>query len=357
MNILQRYIAANLVRGWLLVLCVLAAVFGLIGFIQELDHTRFDYDALAVARYTLFTLPQQLLSLAPVIALLGSIVALANLDKSNELTIISCAGVSLRQMLVAIAAPTFLLMLLLWAAMEYLTPVLHQHGEQARHALRYRNDVRIPDGGVWSKNGQRYIHLGKMLKGNVPGDIDLYEFGDDGSLVLTLHARSAEVSSGRVWRFKDVREKRLVEGELVTRRVPELEISNLWAAAELPTLTLSSDSMTLSVLYGYGRYLASTGNSTTLYLSAFWQKVTLPLTVAAMVFLATPISTNLGSRRERNFGVSMGIGALVGILFYLSSQIVFALGQLLQLSIPLVSVSPALVIFACAGLLLRRVRW
>ena len=47
MSILQRYIAASLVRGWLMVFCVLGAVFGLIGFIQELDHTRFGYDALA----------------------------------------------------------------------------------------------------------------------------------------------------------------------------------------------------------------------------------------------------------------------------------------------------------------------
>lgn len=357
MSILQRYIAASLVRGWLLVLFVLGAVFGLIGFIQELGHTRFDYDALAVARYTLFTLPQQLLSLAPVIALLGSIVALASLDKFNELTIISCAGVTLRQMLIAIAIPTVLLMLFLWAGMEYLTPVLHQKAEQQRQALRYRNDVRIPDGGVWSKNGERYINLGKMHEGNVPGDINLYEFSEDGALILALHAQTAEVSSDRRWLFKGVREKSLVDGEFVTRSLPELEISNLWAAQELPTLTLSSDSMTLSVLYGYSQYLASTGRSVERYLSAFWQKITMPLTVAAMVLLATPISTNLGSSRDRNFGVNMGIGALVGILFYLSAQIIFALGQLLQLSIPLVAISPAVVVFACASLLLRRVRW
>ena len=38
--ILERYIAANLVKGWLLVLLVLAAVFGLISFIEELERTR-----------------------------------------------------------------------------------------------------------------------------------------------------------------------------------------------------------------------------------------------------------------------------------------------------------------------------
>jgi lipopolysaccharide export system permease protein len=357
MNILQRYIAASLLRGWLLVFLVLGAVFGLIGFIQELDHTRFGYDTLAVARYTLFTLPQQLLSLSPVIALLGSIVALASLDKSNELAVISCAGVAMRQVLIAIAIPTLMLMLFLWVAMEYLTPVLHQQAEQQRHALRYRNDVKIPDGGVWSKHDRRYIHLGKMLKGNVPGDIDLYEFSEDGALALALHAETAEVSSDRRWLFKGVREKRLVDGELVTRKLRDLEIPNLWAAAELPTLTFSSDSMTLSVLYGYSKYLADTGRSTALYVSAFWQKVTMPLTVAAMVLLATPISANLGSSRDRNFGVSMGIGALVGILFYLGAQIFFALGQLLQLDIPVVAISPAAVVFLSASLLLRRVRW
>jgi lipopolysaccharide export system permease protein len=356
-SILQRYIAASLVRGWLLVLLILGAVFGLIAFIQELDHTRFEYDAIAVAQYTLLTLPERLVSLAPVIALLGSIVALASLDKSNELTIISCAGVALRQLLVAIALPTLVLMLLLWSSMEYLTPVLHQKAEQQRHALRHRNDAKIPDGGVWSKNGNRYIHLGKMHENNVPGDISLFEFSDSGALTLALHAQTAQVSAGRRWRFEGVREKSLVDGKLVTRYLPELEISNLWAAKELPTLTLSSDSMTLSVLYGYSQYLASNGRSMQNYLSAFWQKLTMPLTVAAMVLLATPISANLGARRDRNFGVNMGIGALIGILFYLSAQIVFALGQLLELSIPLVAVSPALAVFACALLLLRRVRW
>ena len=51
------------------------------------------------------------------------------------------------------------------------------------------------------------------------------------------------------------------------------------------------------------------------------------------------------------------IGAIVGILFYLGSQIIFSLGQLLNWSIPLVALLPTLVILACALMLLRRMRW
>ena len=257
--ILRRYIAGNLLQGWLLVLLVLAAVFGLIGFIQELDHTRFDYNAAAVARYTVFNLPQQLVSLAPVVALLGSIVALANLDRSNELTIISCSGFSRSQLFGAIALPTLLLMAFLLFCMEYVTPALQQSADRERQALRYRNQLRIPDGGVWSKNGRRYIHLDKMLKGGVPGDISLYEFDESMELVRTVNARSAEVSPDRRWLFQGVRVKQLVDGRLVTRQLEELEIVNLWAADELPTLTLASDAMTLSVLFRYSQYRAESG--------------------------------------------------------------------------------------------------
>ena len=81
--ILQRYIGVSVIKGWLLVLVVLGAIFGLISFTQELDRAEQSYNAMAVARYTLLTLPNQLVSLAPVIALLGSIVALASLESPN----------------------------------------------------------------------------------------------------------------------------------------------------------------------------------------------------------------------------------------------------------------------------------
>ena len=355
--ILQRYIGVSLAKGWLLVMLVLAAIFGLIGFIEELDRTTDDYDAIAAARYTLFILPNQLVSLAPIIALLGSIVALANLDRFNELTIISCTGFPPGKLLTAIALPTVLLVAGLWLCMEYLAPQLQQSAERERSVLRYSDNISIPDGGVWSTTGRRYIHLQKMFENGIPGDISLFEFGNSGELIRALHARTAKVSDDRRWLFQGVREKRLVDGKLVSRQHKELEIANLWAAEELPTLSLSSDSMALSILYQYSQYLASNGQPMEKYLSLFWQKLLMPLTVFAMVLLATPISANLAAGRDRSFGINMGIGAVVGILFYLSAQIIFALGQLLQLNIPLVALTPTLIVLVCALILLKRMRW
>jgi len=357
MAILQRYLAGKVIRGWFMVFLVLSAVFGLLGFIQELDRVNADYDATAVVKYTLLTLPQQILVLAPVIALLGTIIALASLDKTNELTVIRSAGMSLRRFLGAIALPTLALMALLWLSLEFIAAPLHQQGEELRYTLRNVNSEVIPDGGVWSKSGKRYIHLGKMLQGYVPGDIDLYEFGDNGELLRTLHASKAIVSPDRRWTFVDVRKKELVDGKLHTTREPELEIANLWSPKELPSLTLTYESMSLTVLHRYSQYLRNNGRSYQQYLSAFWQKLVMPLTVAAMVLLATPVSVSLGSGRNTGFGIKMGIGAVVGILFYLGTQIIFALGLLLHLSIPMVSLVPTVIVTLCAGILLARMRW
>lgn len=357
MGILQRYLARRLIGAWSLVLLVMTAVFGLLGFIQELERSTSNYDTFAMAKYTLLTLPQRILEMAPVIVLLGTSLALASMEKANELTVIRGSGLSLRRFVGTIAMPTLALMSLLWVGLEFVTTPLHQHGEQLRYTLRNPNSDVIPNGGAWAKNGKRYVHLGKMLEGYVPGDIDLYEFSDDRSLVLALHARKAIVNPDRRWTFVDVRKKELVDGILQTTYEPEMEVANLWAPQELPTLSLTDKSMTLMVLYDYSQYLRSNGRSYQKYLSAFWQRLTMPLAVAAMILLAIPISISLGSGRNFSFGIKMGLGAAVGIFFYLGAQILFALGLLLHVSIPVMSVVPTLIVALCAGILLAKMHW
>ena len=83
----------------------------------------------------------------------------------------------------------------------------------------------------------------------------------------------------------------------------------------------------------------------------------MPFTVGAMVLLATPVSANLSAGRDRSFGINLAIGAVIGILFYLGAQIIFALGRLFDLSIPLVAALPSILVALCAAAMLRRMNW
>lgn len=357
MNILSAYIARNVVLGWLAVTLVLTAVFGLILFIQEIERTAQSYQIAQVAQYVLMIMPQQIINLAPVIALLGTIMALASLDRFNELTIISCAGVPLRRLMTAVAVPTLLLVIFLWVSMEYLAAPLNQQAEQLRFSARNNNSVELPAGGVWSSHNGRYMNLQRMLADGNPGKIRLYEFDENGLLLRFVRAKTAIVEHDRSWSFRNVRQKRIISGRMHTTHPKELEIENLWSRKELPTLTTSSENMSLSVLYSYSQYMKQNNQPSIRYEMAFWQKLTLPLSVAAMVLLATPISASLGSRRSRNFGTNMGIGAAIGISFYLLAQITYSLGQLLGLPLLLVCLLPTAAIGLIALWLLTRMRW
>ena len=356
MNILERYIAGTLIKGWFTVLLVLGTVFGLIALIQELDRTQGDYGVLQVIYFTLLILPQQLLDLMPVIALLGTIVAIANLDKANELTIIRSAGVHLATVLKAIVLPTLVLMALLWVCLEYVSGPAFQTAQLMKSATRYDHPDRIPNGGVWSKFDNRYIHLSKLRDGKEPGDIRLYQFNDSGELEQAVIAVTAQIDN-RKWNFNTTRIKSNQNGELVTSWKKSMAIDNLWSVKELPTLSLSSQSMRLSVLYEYAQYLREQGQPYETYLLAFWQRITLPFAVAAMILLATPVSTSLGSGRDSGLGKNIAIGAVIGIFFFLGTQIAHAVGQIMGLSFLLITLAPIAVITVVALLLLARLRW
>lgn len=356
MNILQRYIAFSLIKGWFTVLIILGTVFGLISLIQELDKTHGDYGVIQVIYFTLLCLPQQLLDLMPVIGLLGTIVAIANLDKANELTIIRCAGVPISSLLKAIVVPTLGLMALLWVSLEFVSGPAFQSAQLMKSATRNDHPDRIPNGGVWSKFDKRYIHLSKLKAGKEPGDIRLYRFNENGELILAVQAATATIDDRR-WNFNKVRTKTKQGDKLVTSRSKNLEIDSLWSVKELPTLALSSESMRLSVLYEYAQYLREQDQSYENYLMAFWQRITLPLAVAAMILLATPISTSLSSGRDAGLGKNIAIGAMVGIFFFLGTQIVHAVGQLMGLDFLLITLTPIALIALVAAILIKRLRW
>ena len=60
----------------------------------------------------------------------------ANLDRYNELTVISGSGFPPWKVITALSVPTLVLMAALWACMEYVTPQLQQTAERQKFQLR-----------------------------------------------------------------------------------------------------------------------------------------------------------------------------------------------------------------------------
>jgi len=356
MNRLDRYVATKLLGGWVLVWLVMSAIFGLLAFVEEFERLTPNYQIVDALQYVLYTLPQHSLELAPVIALLGSILALAGLNKHSEIIAIRAAGVSLVRFFRAVAIPAAGLILLLYAVGEFVAAPLYQQAELHRTLVRSGQPNLLTGKGLWSNSERRFFNVRTLKNIQIPRRIYLYQFTPDGELVNFIYADRARVNDGRRWDLLGVTQKTLRDGVLVTEKKPNLEMGPFWSREELPALPLSTAGMTTSGLYEYSDYLKSTDQLAERIAQQFWQRVALPLTTGAMVLLAIPIGAGLGTTRSTAFGRNLAVGAGVGIVFYFLAQVIQTGGSMLQLPVLTAAFLPVALVLVLAAILIYRMR-
>lgn len=354
---LDRYISRKLLISWVLVWLIMSSIFGLLAFVDEIERVTTLYTVMDALQFILYTLPQRSMDLAPVIVLMGSILALAGLNKHSEIIAVRAAGVSLMRLFGAVAVPAGVLVLLLYAASEYLAAPLYQQAEIQKTLTRSGQPNLLTGKGLWSNNERRFFNVRALKSSQIPRNIYLYDFADDGRLLNFIYADHAQLtSSRRRWDLMDVAQKTLHNGTLETSRKQHLEMGPFWSRDELPALPLSSAGMTPSDLYEYAGYLQTTNQLSSRIEQLFWQRIALPLTTGAMVFLAIPIGANVGTVRSNTFGRNLAMGAAVGIIFYLFSQLAQTGAAMIHVPPSVAAFAPVLLVISVALGLVSRMR-
>ncbi len=356
MNRIDRYIAWQLIRDWILVWIIMSAIFSLLAIVKELERIQNHYQTADVVKYILYTLPQRSMDLVPVIVLLGTILGLARLNKNSEIIAMRAAGMPLTRFFRAVAIPALLLVLLLYGVSEYVSAPLYQKAETEKSLARTGRTNLLRGMGLWSVNDLRFFNVRTLRHGKIPSDIYLFQFAPDGRLQNFVYAKSAEPAKDRKWKLRDVTQKTLDDKTLKTTFRKELATGPFWSPEELPVLPLPITGMTLTGLYAYVQYLHATNQNWQRAEQLFWQKVALPLTAGAMVLLATPIGASLRTQRSAAFGRNLAIGAGLGIGFYLLIQIINTGSALVGIPPEIIAFTPTALVLAATGWLFSRMR-
>jgi lipopolysaccharide export system permease protein len=357
MSRLDRYVAAALMKGWVLVLLVVVSVFSLFALVVELDHVDNSYQVTDALMFVLLTVPRRALDLAPVIALLGSLIALASMARNNELMAMQAAGVTPARFTRSVAMAAALLVLSLGLSSEYVSAPLYLRAETQRMLARNGSGNLLAGRGLWSNDRRRFFNVRGLRDGYIPEGIDLYQFEPDGRLRLSIHASHAEVKGSREWTLIDVWRKQLLDGRLVTRHQERLEMGDFWSRDELPLLSFSTAAMSVTGLYRYAAHLQATGQRAGRFQLAFWQRITRPLAAGIMALLAIPACFGADPRRNQAFARRVTAGAVAGILFYLGTRIIYTSGMLLGFPPLLVALVPLVLLVSAGGVLFSRMRW
>lgn len=351
--ILDRYIMMETLKGYALALVILLAPVSLIELLEQFedvgDHA---YTGAHAVGFVVLTMPTKAIALLPFAILLGALYGLANLARRSELTIIRNLGVANVRIALPVMVSAGLLLGLAVALDNYLASPLSRTAALSREFFLAEEGELLSGSGFWARSEHTYVNVGSLKWGQVPGDIRIFELDEGGHVARVTQAAYAKVDEQNDnWLLVDV-DTRDFEGAQVSREIiPELPWKPFWLAS-VPMQTLPFESLSLGELREYIQYLQSSGQQTHRARLNLWQRFTLPLTGLGMAFLAVPFA--IGGARDRSFTRKLATGAMVGIGFYLGTQITASAALLAEIEPALIALIPGAVAAGFGALLLRR---
>ncbi len=350
MTLLDRYIEATALRAIVLVAATLTALFSLLEFVEQLASVgQGHYRVVDAFVYVVLTAPARLIQVTPVSMLLGSLLALGALARNFELTAFRSLGISEERIVASVLKLAVPIAIALFLMAQFVVPPAQQLAQSQRlSALSSSTSLRSSD-SFWAQRDQQFLNVQEFQYGNVPKDIDIYDFSPDGNLLSFIHAGSADVQPDGTWLLNDVVRKRINGGQFQTENLASLS----WVSF-IPTqlLLLPPESMPPIALYRYVRDLKQRRQQAVRYEQELWTKVSIPFSMAAMIMITAPFV--FGPPRAQHYGQQITIGALFGIVFSLAQQITHYLSLLLGMNPAFSALAPSLLLMTLAVYLFRR---
>ena len=349
---IDRYLAAELFRGYTVVAAILLALFSLFAMLEELDDVGGGgygvFDALA---FVGMTTPARMLRLLPFVTLFGSTLALWNLARREELVVLRAAGMGLPRIALAATMPSLALVVFTPLVFQFVAPVLYENATGLRNEALGKGDP-LARSGFWSRQGDVLVEVGGLEHGRVARDLRVYQLAPDAGLTEILIADSADPEASGTWRLAGA-ERRSFALDGITRRTAEGERWRPWWMNESHLVVPPADSLSFSDLRGYIDYLAETDQPTDRWELVYWRMWWLPVTALLTGLLAIPIA--LTGARHSDQG-RVGLAVAIGLLYYPVDQIVANAGTLIGVAPALIAAAGPALLLTVVAVMLARVR-
>lgn len=355
MLIVDRYVARNFLSGAAIVLFVLLSLFGFLTLSDELEDVGkgafTTFDALTVVGYSL---PKIMLDLLPVTALLGVLIGLGAMANHQELIIIRALGPPIRRIARPLVGVTLAIIVLVLLVQFFVVPEFELSAARIRAKTTPQTIIASTNTEFWTRSGNRFIRIGKVIQQGALRDVEIFELDEDGNLRELVQASSVEVLGEGQWLLIDAKTTDLELAEIKEEHLT----SKLWqsslSAQQTSALIVPVEAMAPLALYRYIRLLDQNNLDTHRYRVIFWQQISIPVGLLAMSLLGIPFL--MGAARHVHAGQRVAIGGSVGILFYLSEQMMGQLAILFDLSPAPAALAPDILLLVLALLFLRRIR-
>ncbi|MFN0314912.1 MAG: LPS export ABC transporter permease LptG [Burkholderiales bacterium] len=320
MRIIRRYIGNLVLGNILLVLAALLMLFGFFDLIYELkDVGAGGYKLSYALTFIVLSLPGHLYELLPVAALIGSLLAIAQLVTHSEYAVMRTAGVSILGVSRSLAGVGIVLALTTLIVGEYLAPI----SEEAAQRLRLKQTSSVVAqsfrSGLWVKDNLSFVNVGRVMHDSSLQEIKIYEFDEDYRLHTIRQAKVAVYTGGNQWNLQEVVQTKFGGNRSSVEREGHLKWTSVLTPDILSVLLVPPQRMSLWTLFSYIQHLRKNGQDSARYEIALWTKVVYPIAVLVMMVLALPFAYM--NARAGGIGGRIFAGIMLGLGFHLLNRL------------------------------------
>ena len=356
MNILDRYLWRNALGGIIMAWFALILLDSFFGLINELEGTssKTGYGTLQAIIYTLYTLPQRLYTYFPTAILVGALLGLGRLSANSEFTAMRAAGVSIQKIVVATLQLGIFLALLAFILGEWVVPATDRYAANFK-ALQKNNKVALTaDRGLWVKEKQEIIQIGKILSQHSLADITIYRVANNYQHLKDLTTIDSAEYENKQWTLHNVT-THTFKGESIVKDRVETATTAILVDPEVIKVTVADPEQLSSVqLSKLIKHQQRNNLSADKYKLAFWKHFSTPFSALVMLILAMPFL--FSSQRSTGVGLRLFIGITVGIVFFLINNILNEVGIVFNFP-PVLSAFFPVTLFLFVGLFaLKRIK-
>jgi lipopolysaccharide export system permease protein len=353
-SILTGYLMRSILSSTLLVLGVLLALAALFEFIGQLDDIQGNFTVPVALLYAALRLPQLSFEMLPIAALIGALLGLGGLANSSELIVMRTAGISVVRLAGMVFVSGMVLMIVTALIGEYIGPPTDYFARTMRNKARFVQDDVDFGNAAWVKDGPVILYLERINTEFEFGGVYLFRFNEDNSLRSIARAENSGIDDSDQWILENFRETRFVNGGVqVVESSVAVETFDL--NSELLGITLVKPvSLSARGLLSYIRYLKKNDLTAERYETELWSRIARTATVVVMPVLA--LGFVFGSLRSSGYGGRLALGVLIGLGYFLASEMLANTGQVFNLDPAVVSWMPSLVLVAITIFALTRVR-
>ena len=353
MNLIDRYIARNFLSGTAIVLLVLLPLFGFLTLSEELENAGqgafTSFDALVVVIYSM---PKLVLDLLPVSALMGVLIGLGAMANHRELVIAKAFGYSSWRTARPVAVVAAVLIAIVLVLQFFAVPELEVAAAQTRAKAAPQPTQVINDTEIWTRIDNRFVRLGQVGTQGSLLNVEIVDLGENGRIQVLTQATQIDILSDDQWLLRDVVITDIRPREVREEKVEQASWPSLLSSQQTSTLRATFESMSPLAIYRHIRLLERNKLDTHRYRVKFWQQMSVPIGLMAMALLGIPFLT--GSVRSISAGQRAAIGSVVGILFYLTEQMMGHLALLYELNPVLATMAPDTILLIVALISLHR---